>query len=232
MEIILIIIGFILIAVFWEYLLAGIGGAIVFGIIGAFFGIAPITAIIGFILTAIGHYIEKKENNSNDKEKTYQEDQEKNHKAYEKTFEKEKIYQEQKYVKEKKQNDIRIISCPSCKQKIRVLLPLSGNIGKCIRCKSQFEIYIDNNNNTYINQISSTKNTHKNEIENIDDCFIFLEVEEKSSSQQIKRAYKKKMMEYHPDKVEKLGEKLKKVAEIESRNLNTAYSLLKEYGYV
>ena len=40
------------------------------------------------------------------------------------------------------------------------------------------------------------------------------------------------MMEYHPDKVEKLGAKLKKVAEIESRKLNTAYSLLKEYGYV
>ena len=138
MEIVLIILGFILIVVFWDRFLAGLGAAIVFGIIGAFFGIAPIAAIIGFILAAIGHEKEEVENNSNSygkekieeklNDKTYKEDR----------FDKEKIDQKQKYenYSEKSRNNTRIISCPSCKQKIRIILPLSGNVGKCVKCKS------------------------------------------------------------------------------------------------
>ena len=44
----------------------------------------------------------------------------------------------------------------------------------------------------------------------------------------IKKAYKNKMKEYHPDKVENLGEKLKKLASEESKLINEAYEYFKD----
>jgi DnaJ-class molecular chaperone len=38
------------------------------------------------------------------------------------------------------------------------------------------------------------------------------------------------MKEYHPDKVEMLGSKIKEVAAKELKNLNAAYSMLKKNG--
>jgi DnaJ-domain-containing protein 1 len=47
----------------------------------------------------------------------------------------------------------------------------------------------------------------------------------------IKNNYRKLMKEYHPDKVEKLGKKLKEVAEKETREIREAYDYFKEkYG--
>tara|TARA_Y100000590_G_scaffold34037_1_gene37233 strand:+ start:1030 stop:1407 length:378 start_codon:yes stop_codon:yes gene_type:complete len=48
------------------------------------------------------------------------------------------------------------------------------------------------------------------------------------NKEEIKRAYRKKMNEYHPDKVNKLGQKLKKLALEESQKINEAYEYFKE----
>ncbi len=83
------------------------------------------------------------------------------------------------------------------------------------------------------NEEGSKKNNHQNDsVENIDDCFSVLEIPSDSSSSDIKSAYRKKMAEYHPDKVFKLGDKLKKIANEESKRVNIAYSMLKDSGYV
>ena len=52
----------------------------------------------------------------------------------------------------------------------------------------------------------------------------------KVSLTDIKKAYQIKIKEYHPDKVDSMGEDLKKLAEEETKKINEAYSyFLKKY---
>jgi hypothetical protein len=65
---------------------------------------------------------------------------------------------------------------------------------------------------------------------NIAKCYEILEVPQNATRSEIKAAFKKKMSSYHPDKVSGLGEKLRKVAEEESKLINVAYQTLKSKG--
>ena len=61
--------------------------------------------------------------------------------------------------------------------------------------------------------------------------FAILEIEPSATRKEIKKAYKKKMIEYHPDKVHSLGKKLRKFAEEETKGINEAYrALMDEYA--
>ena len=51
-----------------------------------------------------------------------------------------------------------------------------------------------------------------------------LQVDRFASSEDIQRAYKKLMSQYHPDKVASLGEDLRAVAESKSKEINGAYA--------
>jgi DnaJ-domain-containing protein 1 len=66
---------------------------------------------------------------------------------------------------------------------------------------------------------------------NVAKCFAILDLDEDASLSEIKAAFRKKMSGYHPDKVSGLGDKLKQVAEEETKLLNIAYQTLKEHGY-
>lgn len=55
-----------------------------------------------------------------------------------------------------------------------------------------------------------------------------LGVQEAASLDEITNAYKKKIRQYHPDKVESLGPELKKLAELKSKEINTAYDIAKK----
>jgi DnaJ-domain-containing protein 1 len=138
--------------------------------------------------------------------------------------------------KKRETEQVRILSCPSCSQKIRVRLPLSGNIANCAKCSARFKMSIDEEGHLYItllNNRSERDHTHKStgqEPKSINDCFTILEIECGAEASQVKAAYRKKMMEYHPDKVANLGPKLRVVAEKESKLINIAYSMLREHG--
>ncbi len=54
-----------------------------------------------------------------------------------------------------------------------------------------------------------------------------LGVPENASDDEIKKAYRKKASEYHPDKVSYLGEDFKKIAEEKFRKVNEAYNRIK-----
>ena len=54
---------------------------------------------------------------------------------------------------------------------------------------------------------------------------------EHATPSEIKAVFKKKMSDYHPDKVSRLGDKLKKLAEEETKLLNVAYQTLQKLGY-
>jgi TonB family protein len=66
---------------------------------------------------------------------------------------------------------------------------------------------------------------------NVDLCFAILDLNNMASPSEIKAAFKKKMSGYHPDKVSGLGDKLKQVAEEETKLINIAYNILKKLGY-
>jgi len=55
-----------------------------------------------------------------------------------------------------------------------------------------------------------------------------LEVEESATNDEIKRAYKKMAMRFHPDKVAHLGEDIRKDAETKIKKVNEAYEQIKK----
>ena len=128
----------------------------------------------------------------------------------------------------------RVFACSTCHQKIRVTLPLPNGVEKCSKCNTRFHIYMDDEGNLYIKN-ATNENDEKNEqsvINSVKDCFTILELGENASSNEIKIAYRRKMMEYHPDKVASLGSKLKAIADGESKKLNSAYTILKKRGFI
>ena len=123
----------------------------------------------------------------------------------------------------------RIFVCPSCAQKLRVSIPLIGSRVICQNCRSALHINTDEFGNFYVTlQVSSAYGSTPKTVE---DCFRLLEIPNTSSASDIRRAYRKKMQEYHPDRVAHLGDKLKKVAEAEASNLNAAIEILNANGF-
>ena len=55
-----------------------------------------------------------------------------------------------------------------------------------------------------------------------------LEVAESASMLEISTQYKRKIREYHPDKVASLGKELRELAEFKSKEINSAYDFAKK----
>ena len=200
----------VLIAIaFWERILTGIVGAVIFGFIGSFFGGAgtKIGIMLGFIIGISSkedaNKKEEKENStdSNNKEKS---SSTKSHKSSNPSSHKTKI-----------------VRCPSCKKKIRVKLPLRGNKGKCVACSTSFSIKVDENGNLIVGKIKAENGTgsHHGSMP-VSEHFKILEIEPTATPKEVKAAYRKKIREYHPDRVAGLGDKLKKMADEESKAIN------------
>lgn len=58
--------------------------------------------------------------------------------------------------------------------------------------------------------------------------FRILEVAESASMSEISTQYKRKIREYHPDKVAALGKELRELAEFKSKEINSAYDFAKK----
>lgn len=71
------------------------------------------------------------------------------------------------------------------------------------------------------------KDTKKN-ISNLDEAFKVLGIDNNSTIEQIKEAYKTKMKEYHPDRVSGLGEELQNLARTKTQQINEAYSFIRK----
>jgi DnaJ-domain-containing protein 1 len=126
---------------------------------------------------------------------------------------------------------IRIFRCPSCKQKLRVILPISERTGHCTNCSSRFKVYSDQQGNVYIESIPNSEKQNE-AVPKIDECFSIIGVQWGADSQTIKAAYRRRIMEYHPDKVAKLGAELRELAERKARLINAAYDMLTRHGFV
>lgn len=126
--------------------------------------------------------------------------------------------------------NLRTISCPSCSQHIKFTLPIDGNKARCRKCHAQFKLDIDEHRNVYITEIKLPEDEQS--IKSLTDCYLILGLSADAIPLDIKAAYKKKISEYHPDRVGALGVKIKQIAEEETRQINAAYAMLQEHGMV
>lgn len=70
-------------------------------------------------------------------------------------------------------------------------------------------------------------------VKDTESAYKILEIEKSASDEEVKKAYRKMAVKYHPDKVTHLGEEIKKSAEEKFKKLNEAYeSIKKERGLV
>jgi DnaJ like chaperone protein len=58
--------------------------------------------------------------------------------------------------------------------------------------------------------------------------YIILEIDPSSSNDEVKKAYRRMAMKYHPDKVSHLGEEYRKTAEEKFKKVNEAYEKIKK----
>lgn len=128
----------------------------------------------------------------------------------------------------KTESSQRTIFCPSCGQQIRFNLPISGNHALCRKCATRFKLDVDVNNNVYITEIKPPEPEPVGSIQSIEECFAILDIKSDALPMDIRAAYKKHISEYHPDKVEQLGTKIKQLAEEETRRINQAYAMLEQ----
>ena len=63
---------------------------------------------------------------------------------------------------------------------------------------------------------------------NIDNDYKILEVDSSASDEEIKKAYRKQAMKHHPDKVNHLGDEIRKAAEERFAKLNESYERIKK----
>ena len=61
-----------------------------------------------------------------------------------------------------------------------------------------------------------------------DSSYIILEIDPSSSNDEVKKAYRRMAMKYHPDKVNHLGEEYRKTAEEKFKKVNDAYDKIKK----
>ncbi len=61
----------------------------------------------------------------------------------------------------------------------------------------------------------------------LDDCYKILEVSPDATDEEVKKAYRRAAMKYHPDKVSHLGEDVRKKAEEQFAKVNQAYDKIK-----
>lgn len=85
-----------------------------------------------------------------------------------------------------------------------------------------------NSRNSYSGNYNSGGSSSSSKGMSLDLAYQILEIDKNADEQQIKKAYRKMAMKYHPDKVNNLGEDVKKSATEKFKAVNEAYHTIKE----
>jgi len=123
-----------------------------------------------------------------------------------------------------------VLPCPKCDRKLRLKLPPTAMSGRCGACKSSFEIVIEPNR-MYLKSLPPSPKASRND-GGIAESLEILGLIGRPAPAEIRSAYRKRMSQYHPDKVSKLGPKIQALAEQESKAINAAMENLSRSGYL
>jgi uncharacterized Zn finger protein (UPF0148 family) len=126
-----------------------------------------------------------------------------------------------------------VVTCPSCAQKLFVPADLTGTV-TCPTCGTHFP-HGTRSNDDQSNNSDHRQNERSTPTLQDSDILAYFEtlgLDHETLGLEIKKAYKKRISEYHPDKVSTLGAELREVAERKSKEVNDAYRRLKALGLV
>lgn len=101
---------------------------------------------------------------------------------------------------------------------------------------SQADAAIHPSEKEMLEKISGYLGVNKNDFQSIKNMFIpetdssykILEIDPSSSNEEVKKAYRRMAMKYHPDKVSHLGEDFRKSADEKFKKVNEAYDKIKK----
>ncbi|MCL1850492.1 MAG: DnaJ domain-containing protein [Bacteroidetes bacterium] len=75
---------------------------------------------------------------------------------------------------------------------------------------------------------SSSSSAYRSIYNNIENDYKILEIDSTATNEEVKKAYRKQAMKHHPDKVNHLGDDIKKAAEERFAKLNESYERIKK----
>lgn len=121
-----------------------------------------------------------------------------------------------------------IVSCPHCNVGTKVPIDIKCVIVKCKKCRGRYELNRDRFGTLHVIRFDEKTKTQP-EVDMPTTRAEALEVlglSANASLDEIKNAYRSCIQKYHPDKVERLGDKLKSTALKESKRIIAAYHIL------
>ena len=115
-------------------------------------------------------------------------------------------------------------------QEVRVLRSISNGLG--INTRDYISIHARHLAGNYSGSSNggggyNSGRSYSNAQANKKDPYKVLGLDSSATDEEIKKAYRRLAMKYHPDRVENMGEEMKKNAEAQFREINEAYETLK-----
>lgn len=110
-------------------------------------------------------------------------------------------------------------------QLLHLLFNISGADGKISASETEFIERISGDLGIASSDYLSIKNMF---VPETDSSYKILEIEPASTDEEIKKAYRRMAMKYHPDKVSHLGDEFRKTADEKFKKVNEAYEKIKK----
>jgi len=90
------------------------------------------------------------------------------------------------------------------------------------------ELNANNRNSYYDKKQTADSKRQTEEKMTPEEAFAILKISKNASNDEIKAAYKERMKEYHPDRLENLGNELQELAKRKTQEINEAFTLIKK----
>jgi DnaJ like chaperone protein len=137
--------------------------------------------------------------------------------------------------------DIRTAAfdCIVCGSRLRVRLKPADATYRCPACKSEYKtVHADGEppvllvmpvSPQYTKSSKGSANRRRTLPSEVRAALLVLALKEDATFEQVRQAYHEAVKQYHPDKVAHLGPELRKVADLKTKEINSAYVILEEF---
>lgn len=151
----------------------------------------------------------------------------------------ERARQEQQRREHERQNRAVVFECVDCGTGIRLQLQQGQGVYRCPSCKTEYKTIQGDGEQSVLlvvptslrrGQSSDTASKRKKTIPpDVRSSLVAFALGEESTFDDVRRAYREHVQQYHPDKVAHLGPELRKLAEIKTKEFNAAYQILERF---